>query len=315
MTLPYLYPQFRLRTAISVTTFLMLTACSNQTPIMPETAPVEVNQAVEVPSKKIIQILQSPIQTVQTLASSFTSPSRAEPVLPVVLTAPKSIPVNGESSNKPTDSIGFWLGEAGLAFEQDQLTTPEGQNAHYYLTRVLTKEPGNPQALIALERIVQRYYVLLQSSLIQGKVDQARVFFSRAKTVIPKHSQLTTMKSMIDSHVVKPPIASVAVPRLPMPDTAVPAMRTQNLLLPTKLIKQQDKELARWLAVVANTAQKLQATILIVAPTDAHARWVYQTMNSADPDQRIRANIKRSMPARLEVSYLAQKDELEVYPN
>ena len=141
-------------------------------------------------------------------------------------------------------------------------------------------------------------------------MDQARVFFSRAKTVIPKHSQLTTMKSMIDSHVVKPPIASVAVPRLPMP-----AMRTQNLLLPTKLIKQQGKELARWLAVVANTAQKLQATILIVAPTDAHARWVYQTMNSADPDQRIRANIKRSMPARLEVSYLAQKDEREVYPN
>jgi hypothetical protein len=55
--------------------------------------------------------------------------------------------------------------------------------------------------------------------------------------------------------------------------------------------------------------------MLIVAPTDAQARWIYQTMNGADSDRRIRANIKHSKPARIEFSYLARKDELEVYPN
>jgi len=38
-------------------------------------------------------------------------------------------------------------------------------------------------------------------------------------------------------------------------------------------------------------------------------------MNSADPEQRIRANIKHSQPARLEVNYLPRKDELQAYSN
>ena len=67
--------------------------------------------------------------------------------------------------------------------------------------------------------------------------------------------------------------------------------------------------------MVAQKAHDLNATMLIVAPKDDQARWLYKTMNSADPEQRIRANIKHSSPARIEVKYLARKDELEVYPN
>ncbi|MFT5930024.1 MAG: hypothetical protein ACI9GE_000208 [Oceanospirillaceae bacterium] len=315
MTLLYLYPQFRLRVAIFVSVFLMLAACSNQTPMTSNTASVVNNQVAEAPSIQIVQILESPIQTVQTLASSFISSPTAEPALPVIPVAQNSISVSIESSNKPTDSIAFWLGEAGWAYEQDKLTTPKGESAYYYLTRVLTKEPGNPKALMALEKIVQRYYVLLQSSLTQDKVEQARVFLSRANKVMPNHSQLTAMQSLIESHVVKQQVAVVAGPKITMPETKMPAMRTQTLLLSTKLIEQQDKALAQWLVVVAAKAHELQATMLIVVPTDSEARWVYQTMNSADPDQRIRANIKRSRPARIEVSYLARKDELEVYSN
>ena len=309
MTLPYLQPLFRPRAVIAVNVFLMLTACATQPPISSEAVPVVNDQVVD---RSLIPTSELSLTTPSEL--SLTTPSNIKPVVPVVSVANKTTPVAVavavQSSNKPTDSIAFWLGEAGWAFEQDKLTTPTGESAYYYLTRVLTKEPRNPQALAALEKIVQRYYELLQASLTNGKVQQARVFLSRAKKVMPKHGQLTTMRKLIESHAVKPQVAVGGGP-----ETAVPVMRNQKLLLPTTLIDQQDDRLAQWLVVVAQKAQNLQATMLIVAPKDVQARWVYQTMNSADPEQRIRANIKHSQPARLEVNYLARKDELQAYSN
>lgn len=224
--------------------------------------------------------------------------------------AKKTTPVPLVSNQNPTDSVAFLLGAAGWAFEKDKLTTPKGESAYYYLSRVLAKEPQNPLVLVALEKIVQRYYTLLQDSLNKDKVKQARVFWSRAKKVMPKHDGLTAMKALIDNHKVKQAMAVV-----PGPVTALPALRTQKLLLPVALIEQQDKQLAQWLMAVAKKSHDLQATMLIVAPKDTQARWVYQAMNSADPEQRIRANIKHSRPARVEISYLARKDELEVYGN
>mgnify|MGYP001212933024 FL=1 len=236
---------------------------------------------------------------------------KAAPIIKALApVAKKIIPVPLVSTQNPTDSVAFWLGEAGWAFEKDQLTTPKTKSAYYYLSKVLAKEPQNPLALAALEKIVQRYYVLLKASLNKGKVEQARVFWSRAKKIMPKHSELAKMRALIENHNVKQQMIVVSEPV-----TEVPALRTQKLLLPVHLIKQQDKQLAQWLVMLAKKAHDLQATMLIVAPRDTQARWVYQAMNSADPEQRIRANIKHSRPARLEISYLARKDELEIYGN
>ena len=236
---------------------------------------------------------------------------KAAPIIKALApVAKKIIPVPLVSTQNPTDSVAFWLGEAGWAFEKDQLTTPKTKSAYYYLSKVLAKEPQNPLALAALEKIVQRYYVLLKASLNKGKVEQARVFWSRAKKIMPKHSELAKMRALIENHHVKQQMIVVSEPV-----TEAPALRTQKLLLPVHLIKQQDKQLAQWLVMLAKKAHDLQATMLIVAPRDTQARWVYQAMNSADPEQRIRANIKHSRPARLEISYLARKDELEIYGN
>ena len=180
---------------------------------------------------------------------------------------------------------------------------------------MLAKEPNNIKAVAALKKIVERYYELLRSSLSQNKVQQARVFLSRATLVMPKHGQLASMRQLIDDHAVNQSAEVSAEVSAPAPATAVPAMRNQKLLVPTQLLDQQDQLLAQWLIRVAKKAHALKATMLIVAPKDDQVRWLYQTMNSADPEQRIRANIKHSRPTRVEVKYLARKDELEVYAN
>ena len=288
----------------------------------PQVEPAQVAAAQVVPEVKMASVTETstPVSDLTTPAPKKATPVAKKTVTVVknivtvvkeaVSVAKKTTPVPSVSNQNPTDSVAFLLGAAGWAFEKDKLTTPKSESAYYYLSRVLAKEPQNPLALVALEKIVQRYYVLLQASLNKGKVEQARVFWSRAKKVMPKHDGLTAMKVLIDNHKVKQAMAVV-----PGPVTALPALRTQKLLLPVGLIEQQDKQLAQWLMAVAKKAHDLQATMLIVAPKDTQARWVYQAMNSADPEQRIRANIKHSRPARVEISYLARKDELEVYGN
>lgn len=306
MTLLYLQSLLKLRAVIPITLSLLITACAGLTQTSSKEAPVTIAQVVEAPSATALE---------KSLEANLAVAPMETKVLPTVV--PKvglkevKPPLVLASTNQPTDAIAFWLGEAGWAFEQDKLTTPKSDNSYYYLTKVLAKEPNNIKAVAALKKIVERYYELLRSSLSQNKVQQARVFLSRATLVMPKHGQLASMRQLIDDHAVN----QSAEVSAPAPATAVPAMRNQTLLVPTQLLDQQDQLLAQWLIRVAKKAHALKATMLIVAPKDDQVRWLYQTMNSADPEQRIRANIKHSRPARVEVKYLARKDELEVYTN
>ena len=302
MTLLYLQPLLKLRTVISITLLLLLTACAGLTQTSSKEAPLTIEQVVEVPSATSSE---------KPLIANLAAAPLVTKGLPKVGLKEVKPPLALASTNQPTDAIAFWLGEAGWAFEQDKLTTPKSDNSYYYLTKVLTKEPNNTKAIVALEKIVERYYELLRSSLRQNKVKQARVFLSRATLVMPEHSQLATVRKLIDDHAVN----QSAEVSAPAPATAVPAIRNQKLLVPTQLLDKQDQLLAQWLIRVAKKAHALKATMLIVAPKDDQVRWLYQTMNSADPEQRIRANIKHSRPARVEVKYFARKDELEVYTN
>jgi len=310
MTLLYLQPLLKLRAVIPITASLFLTACAGLTQTSSKEAQTMIAQVVEVPSATSIE---KPLEA--NLAKAPMETKVLPTVLPKVGLQEVKPPLVVGSPNQPTDAIAFWLSEAGWAFEQDKLTTPKSDNSYYYLRKVLAKEPDNTKAVAALEKIVERYYELLRSSLRQNKVQQARVFLSRASLVMPKHGQLATMRQLINDHDVNQSAEVSAEVSVPAPATAVAAMRNQKLLVPTQLLDQQDPLLVQWLIGVAKKAHALKATMLIVAPKDDQVRWLYQTMNSADPEQRIRANIKHSRPARVEVNYLARKDELEVYAN
>ena len=306
MTLLYLQSLLKLRAVIPITLSLLITACAGLTQTSSKEAPVTIAHPSATALEKSLEA---------NLAVAPLGTKGLPTVLPKVGLKEVKPPLALASTNQPTDAIAFWLGEAGWAFEQDKLTTPKSDNSYYYLTKVLAKEPNNIKAVAALKKIVERYYELLRSSLSQNKVQQARVFLSRATLVMPKHGQLASMRQLIDDHAVNQSAEVSAEVSVPAPATAVPAMRNQKLLVPTQLLDQQDQLLAQWLIRVAKKAHALKATMLIVAPKDDQVRWLYQTMNSADPEQRIRANIKHSRPARVEVKYLARKDELEVYAN
>ena len=272
---------------------------------------LEVGVQLQPGAEQASQALETPTTTPSSQASAQTN-AGATSVATEVASGDAEVSTAKQSSKAPAikDSVSFLLGEAGWAFSQDRLTTPKGNSAYDYLQRVLAKQPSNPQALVALEQIVQRYYELVRRSLKQGKVAQAQVYLSRALRVLPAHAEGPTMHKLITASQPKPKAAMQS-----MPETQAPALRTQILALTSTQLQQQDEVTIAWLKRLALQAQSLKATMLIVAPKDAQARWLYQTMNSADPELRIRANIKRGTPARIEVNYVARMDELEVYAN
>jgi len=176
----------RPQTAILVSVLLMVASCTLRPVAEPDAMLITRNQVVKLP---LIPDTELPL---------------VKPDLKDVFVAESVMAVPNKSSQKSIDNIAFWLGEAGWAFEQDRLTTPKGESAYYYLTQVLAEDPINPQALAALEKIVQRYYVLLQVSLKQGKIEKAKIFLSRAEKVMPDHGRLVAMIELIENHAVKP---------------------------------------------------------------------------------------------------------------
>ncbi|MFQ3212048.1 MAG: hypothetical protein ACI9AH_001490, partial [Oceanospirillaceae bacterium] len=114
MTLPYLQPLFRPRAVIAVNVFLMLTACATQPPISSEAVPVVNDQVVDrslIPTSELSLTTPSELSLTTPSELTLTTPSNIKPVVPVVSVANKTTPVAVQSSNKPTDSIAFWLGE------------------------------------------------------------------------------------------------------------------------------------------------------------------------------------------------------------
>ncbi|MBT3436253.1 MAG: hypothetical protein HOH02_04470 [Oceanospirillaceae bacterium] len=296
-------PQQRVFGGLLLVSLLSITGCS-----APEIKPaLGVNVQFEASPEQRPEAVE--VSAPSTQITPKTSPAATAGASEVV-SGQADVLVVTQSTATPVikDTVSFLLGEAGWAFSQDRLTTPKGNSAYDYLQRVLVEQPKNPQVLIALEQIVQRYYELVRRSLKQGKVAQAQVYLSRALRVLPAHAEGSAMLKLIAANQPKPKAAMAS-----MPVTQNPALRTQVLALTSTQLQQQDEATVAWLTRLALKAQSLKATMLIVAPKDAQARWLYQTMNSADPELRIRANIKRGTPARIEVNYVARMDELEVY--
>lgn len=189
---------------------VILAGCAAQSPIETQGKPVSNSQGVTLAQPAAqVDTPVTPISAVKldSLAPRVLDAADENPTLlqPVLKNDDIKVQVNKVlvDNSMALDSVVFLLGEAGWAFSNDKLTTPKAENAYYFLTQVLDQDPNNKQALDALDKIVQRYYELLLSSLKKGKVEQARVFWSRAKKVNPQHQKLSAMKGLIDDYLAR----------------------------------------------------------------------------------------------------------------
>ena len=159
------------------------------------------------------------------------------------------------------------------ALDDDRLLTPQFDNAYDYFRQVLRMQPENEIALEGMQSIVERYLELALEAANRGNFTNADRLLGRAEIID-------------DSH---PGIA-------PAREALAAERNSGDLFFPLeeRALRRQDDAIRANLAEIAAQAREHDAFVLITAPDDELARWIYSTMRVSLTGYRLRGNIEIS---------------------
>jgi tetratricopeptide (TPR) repeat protein len=167
--------------------------------------------------------------------------------------------------------IGDLLYDALRALQDDRLLTPVDDNAHQRYQRVLAFDPGNAQALEGLRNIVARYLELAADATRQGQFEAATNYLERARWVDPQDPAIAAAWADLQAE-----------------------MNSGDLVftLDGGHVARRTTEAQSTLADIARQAREQDAFLLITAPNDEQARWMFTVMRDAVDGYRLRGNIE-----------------------
>ena len=188
-------------------------------------------------------------------------------------------PVLVESFDVDVD-VDELLQKAELALTNDQLAYPETGSALALFGEVLTLDPSNPVAIRGLERIVERYLELAQRAAQRRQFALARSMVSRARLIDPANPAIEATASQVQ-------LLSTA--------------RRERLKLDKSLLSARSETLLQPLTELGEKARAEDCRTTITARSDAEGRWLYQQLNQAKGERRIRAQLQIGSPPQVEV--------------
>ena len=163
------------------------------------------------------------------------------------------------------------LFEGVKALNANRLMTPLENSALTYFNRALAMDPGNEVALQGIQDIVGKYLQLASEAGRQGQFASAESYLRRAEQVDREH----------------PGIAPAWV-ALEQEKQSSDEVHT----LDGRALANQSPDLSAKLGEIGQKIRESGAFVLITAPNDAQARWIYAQMQAAVEGYRIRGNIE-----------------------
>lgn len=162
------------------------------------------------------------------------------------------------------------LYEARLAYEDNRLTSPPGDNAYDRFREVLDIAPDNDVARQGMRDIVTRYVELADAAIKVGQYDNAESYLDRAERIDD------------DREVVDDARRRLARAReIKMDVFALDAMD----------LDARNLDIMVELGEIGQIIRDREATFLINARTDEEGRWIYKVMREAVGGYRLRGNI------------------------
>ena len=172
------------------------------------------------------------------------------------------------------------LDDAQTAWAGRRLTSPPHDNALDRYRQVLAFLPDDPRALAGLEQITESLFAQAMAAAELQDRREAERLLAEAETVVPDHRGASRVAARVEH------LLHSARERIPL-DAA-------------KLETRSD-ELASRLRALGARAKEGDLLVVITAPRDDLGRWIYQQMNAAPPNRRLRAQSEIGQPARLEL--------------
>jgi len=215
---------------------------------------------------------------------SVSPPTRdpVEPPEPPTQTAPEETPdpIDWEEVRRLLDA-----GERAMA--DNRLLTPEDDSAFLYYSEAAALAPDDPDVAEGFERIVERYIALAQQAIDREQWVYARSMLGRAAYVDPGHVGMRSLRDQLDLLVSAERIV---------------------LELPYAQVSGRDEEAAARLAALGERARQPNARVSIRTASDADARWIYEQLNRASGDRRIRGAVEIGLPTKVTILLLPPTD-------
>lgn len=181
--------------------------------------------------------------------------------------------------------IDIVLAKADEAFLAERYTQPEHNNAYDRYHAVIMIEPDNARAKAGLLAVRDAYIALAEKELSGGSAHHARYFAGVLKELYSndeKVAALTRRVGVLPSRPT-PEVSNYFVKALPLPASALSA---------------RGPDIKALLKDVALRVEKSRESVIIHARNDAEGRWIYQQLNAATPNFRVRGDIRiASKPA------------------
>jgi hypothetical protein len=170
---------------------------------------------------------------------------------------------------------------AKLAYADNRLQLPRGNNAYDRYQEVLELDPGNEVALEGIQEIAVRYVSLADAAITLGQYDNAEAMLIRAMRINSALPELAQARARLE---------------------VARQNRVEVYPLDPAGLNSRSVEMLVHLAEVAQRIQQQEATFIINARTDEEGRWIYKVMREAVGGYRLRGNIGISGTANILVT-------------
>ena len=131
------------------------------------------------------------------MAPQATDQGPARPADPTAGAANTASPSEAGPSRDNVIGALEWLAHHSL--NEDRLTSPPSDNAHYYYQRLLALDPGNEKALKGFSEIAERYVVLAEKEFAQRNYDNAQNFIRMGLQIEPDNEGLLALQQFIQN--------------------------------------------------------------------------------------------------------------------
>ena len=195
-------------------------------------------------------------------------------------------PVEAPAEPSPAydeDALYALLDAAERALADDRLLTPEGDNAYHYFRQALDMAPDHPLARRGFERIVESYLALASRAIERERWASARSMLDRARIVDGDHPGIATLRRQVE---------------------LLANARRESVDLVQSAVRSRASGTAAQLKAIGRKARQPDARVTIRAASDPDGRWIYEQMNKAPGERRIRASLQIGAPPKVTVLFL-----------
>lgn len=189
--------------------------------------------------------------------------------------------------------------KANAAFKAQRYTQPQYNNAYDRYNAVLMIAPNNAEAKQGLRLILQRYIALANGELDSGSAKHAVSFlllideyYGQPLAAAASGTDNNFGLVLDDAKAVQAVRARLAAHKQVKPSQDFNDLRVKSYRLDPAALKAKGSAIREDLAQIAARLARSHESVLIYARNDTEGRWIYQALNAATPDFRVRGDIR-----------------------